>query len=341
MGEIKLGNSSISYVYLGNSPVSEMYLGADKIYPVGGVALPYKYWLGPNAGSTSLVKYSSNFGPVTLTINELNGATENVAMSNNGQYIFIAPTNNTSPGSYIRVSSDGGVTFNNSTYRNTFRSICCSTSGQYVLACSPTTFNWSYIAVSSDYGASFSPKITVYSSGIAMSKSGQFQFAAAYANGTISQYSTDYGATWTNTSVTFGNNNNRVRMSGDGKYVYMWQMGTINTYWSENYGANFELRSISANPVRMLCVSEDGKYVYIAPQSNIYPLMKSDDYGVTFSNTTGYGPVSVYGVNCSFDGKYVWMYVGTSNNVLISDDYGVTWTTETFGPYSVFSVMSR
>ena len=340
MRQLNLVNTQISDLKLGNNSVSEAYFGTTKIFPTGEV-LPYKYWLGPNSSGTSKLKYSSNYGPSTLTISELNGVTENAAMSQNGQILFIAPTNTTSPGSYLRRSLDGGVTFSNSNIRNNFRSVVCSDNGQYVLTCMPAGFLGSYTAISSDYGATFTLKTNTQAAGVAISRNGQYMFYTSYVNGQYSRWSADYGATWHNTSSTFGNNNLRVKMSGNGQYVYMYQMASTIVYRSSDYGVTMNTINVGTNIIRSIAVSDDGQYVYIAPQDNTVPLMKSSTFGLSFSNTTIYGPGTVYGVNCSYDGKYVWLYVGTSTNVIISSDYGATWTTSTFGGYSVYSVMSR
>lgn len=129
-------------------------------------------------------------------------------------------------GSVMYIASDSGLIKKSTDYGNTwttvytdpssrtFRSICCSGDGKYVLACLFNATN--ELVLSTDYGSTFS---SVGSSQnymkVVMSSNGAYMAGAVYGNSI--RYSTDFGATWNSVS---NNKFGTIAMSYNGETIY-------------------------------------------------------------------------------------------------------------------------
>ena len=148
--------------------------------------------------------YSSTSYTSVLSVTS---TTNSLAMSASGQYaVFAYSASATTGGIYL--SSNYGVTWALVSGTNfPWQSVSMSSSGQYITACCNGTPNNIYI---SNNGATFSlPSTTVSSvagwTSVKVSSSGQYQVAAAT---NYVYYSSDYGMTWTassmSSSITWG-----------------------------------------------------------------------------------------------------------------------------------------
>jgi hypothetical protein len=192
-------------------------------------------------GNNGVISYSINSGTTFSTNSQYSGGTPlgfgGFATSNNGDYMYVNYGNN------ILKSTDYGVTFvsgNTQTYN--YRSIDCSSNGQYVTTGAYT------IKVSSDYGVTYTEKNVINNREIrhiSMSSSGQYQLLT---NDEDKLYkSSDYGVNWSVVSTPdtpgTGYDTWGCYVNGDGQYQAM----AYNRYPSEqngillstNYGVNW------------------------------------------------------------------------------------------------------
>ena len=163
--------------------------------------------------------------------------------------------------------------------------------------------------------------ITANWQGISLSSTGQYQ--TAVVNGGFVYRSTNYGATWTQTSAGPGEAQswNQVSISATGQYqtvVY----GDINgggVVISNDYGVTWTNTTPQTNTWVSVSISATGQYQAILNNSAIYI---SNNFGNTWKNT--FNGSGIYIVSMSATGQYIV----TSNftNRYISSDYGNTWT---------------
>lgn len=193
----------------------------------------------------------------------------------------------------------------------------------------------SYIYISSDFGYTWTPKMTDTTRnwrGIAISSDGKYQTAVGI-DGSIYR-STDYGVTWS-TTCSFENYFN-VTMSGDGKYQAV--SGTSFIYISTDYGITWVSHVLVSDSTDItynlgFCsMSKNGKYVIVSfnyydsdIRSYYTKFYLSSDYGSswTFPSQTEFPSNAKFSARAdlSSDGKYItvtypspWKY--------FSSDYG-------------------
>jgi hypothetical protein len=162
--------------------------------------------------------------------------------------------------------------------------------------------------------------------------------------------SVNQGATWTQvTSGTFTGLNavNRVRCSGDGKYLIanVGNVGTGVRYLSSSdSGATWELKTINATIdtgfTQGVNVSRSGAVQYITwtyQDGNVSRVYRSLDYGTTWTqvNQNNGNELFTY-IESDSTGRFVWVARYVNINTLgsagyRSDDYGVTWSQTGFG----------
>ena len=296
-----------------------------------------QYWLG--VINTNTLKYSDQYGPETRTINITTGR---VAMSDDGQYLYNS-NGGARPGGYISFSSDGGLNWNTSNLRDNYTSIKCSESGQYVVVTAGYGYNYNTVTVSQDYGLNFQRKaLSGELSNCDVSRSGQYMVVSHNNRSALAvKYSHDFGENWNSSDLVNYNNLNRIRISGNGQYVYLHRNNLKNIYRSSNYGVNYTLLPEQPYVIYSLTTSDTGQYVYYASNTIGEPVMKSSDYGQTFS-PLGLNIEYIYpGITCSYDGSTISVYSPMGNNVYISTDYGSSFEQYTFGPYNDYSALSR
>lgn len=130
--------------------------------------------------------------------------------------------------------------------------------------------------------------------------------------------------------------------SYDGQYVYWIRGSTTMSMFprkSTNYGASFDaMTNYTTLDVGTIICSSDGKDIYINLAST--NLMKvSTDYGATFSNSitlpvTSHAYADLNSQQGTFDGSATCQYMilctmvsYSSYPVLLTNDYGATWST--------------
>ena len=159
------------------------------------------------------------------------------------------------------------------------------------------------------------------------------------------------GATWSQvTSDAFAGLNtvNRVRCSGDGRYLIasVGNVGTGVRYLSSSdSGATWELKTINATIdvgfTQGVNVSRSGAVQYITwtfQEGNVSRVYRSLDYGTTWTQVnenSGNNQLFTY-IESDSTGRFVWVarYINIStlgSAGYRSDDYGVTWYTTGFG----------
>ena len=232
--------------------------------------------------------YGENWN-ITCNINITNPSNKfwnSVCISSSGQYIYAAsvstqssPNDNNRDNIYI--SNDFGtswISIQNSSNNNYWRSITCSSDGQYVYACSSSDYNYGEkindgIYISNDYGNSFAITNAILTGwrSISCSSSGKYVIAVSQtytnnspnSNGNIyvsinfgNTWSSSSGTTWSsvNTSSLF----NGCAISSDGMYLtacsstniynsvtpYSY-IGVSNNFYS--YGNNLMVGDVSMN----------------------------------------------------------------------------------------------
>jgi hypothetical protein len=213
--------------FIERTAVGSKYWGPIGISKTGQyqLATGYRY----NSSYRSL-DYGATWLEIT-TIGFLRG-TRAAVVSDSGQY-QVALFNN-----YLKISSDYGENWvgGPSLYMT---DMAMSGTGQYITA----GVNNSHLTRSADYGVNFTSLTTgPYGIlGVGMSTTGQYQTCLDTA---WVYYSTNYGATWTQSNLTgngFNGINCNVAVSGDGKFQIVRRIVSGIHTWSKStdYGATW------------------------------------------------------------------------------------------------------
>jgi len=206
-----------------------------------------------------------------------------------------------------------------------WRSVAMSASGQYQSA---VAFGTGSAYITSDYGATW--QSGAFLSGglikISVSASGQYQTAVS----TVIHISSDYGATWTQTNVDQGAlTYTSISMSASGQYQTVVVDNTYGNgyiYVSSDYG-NTWTPIVIAHNWRDVAVSASGQYqTAIGDDASAY---RSNNYGVSWSPVTVSAGVTSYSrISMSATGQYqAVVNDGVTDNIHLSNDYGITWAT--------------
>ncbi len=231
----------------------------------------------------------------------------------------------------IWVSSDGGLTFNNTyTAFDTFSRIVMSSSAQYMYC---SCANAGRIYYSNNYGQSWtSVSVGTNISSIAVSKSGQIVYATDYGTGIIYR-STNYGVTYASV-LSIGSNKNIANI------VYketlnklFWTSGRDGNLYSYNLLTS-QQSNIRPNGGSTNCsgvaVSDDGKYVHTINFNVGTDQAWSSSYNGTLWSPTSISVLdgsatSFSSLACSPNGKFVYTTNG-GMSVYFSADYGKTYS---------------
>ena len=212
--------------------------------------------------------YSSTAYTSVLSVTS---TTNSLAMSASGQYAVFAYSASASTGG-IYLSSNYGVTWSLVSGTNfPWQSVSMSSSGQYITACCNGTPNNIYI---SSNGATFSLPSTTVSSvagwrSVKVSSSGQYQVAAAT---NYVYYSSDYGMTWTASSMSSSITWGCVAVSPSGKYMIASNnAATSYMYTNSNYGAGAWTQQANGSNQYSIClaVSSTGTVAYASNGNTI------------------------------------------------------------------------
>jgi len=198
-----------------------------------------------------------------------------------------------------------------------WRSVAMSASGQYQSAAP----YGSDLKISRDYGATWQNAFIGNFKKISVSASGQYQ--TAVQDSAAIHISSDYGATWIsrNISTTYES----VCISASGQY----QTAVVDNglvYVSSDYG-NTWTSKLTSQTWRDVAMSASGQYqTAIGIDASAY---RSNNYGVSWSPVTvSAGVTSYLRISMSATGQYqAVVNNGVTDNIHLSNDYGITWAT--------------
>jgi len=232
--------------------------------------------------------------------------------------------------------------------------IACSGNGQYIfIGLQGSQIGNTVPQLSKDYGNTWTDVTPAFglafenATAAAISSTGQYMIAINTNNGVSlsggTYYSIDYGSTWVRGSSS-GTPSDSVAISSTGKYMLSANKSNIvisNNYGLDNadttsswyYGNSSQLdpsynASNNNGTYRAVSMAHDASIMYATTK---YRVWKSTDFGNewTASNSTGtnYGNIA-----CSANGQYVLVCPfqsgnDTSDNLYVSNNYGVTFTT--------------
>ena len=241
---------------------------------------------------------------------------------------------------------------------NKWKSVCISSSGQYIVAVALTggiynslnygytwtkssasiLLQWSSVTCSSsgqyayasvelgsiyystNYGSGWNILVSSPSNlfWISISASNSGQYVYAVVNGGHIYNSSDYGASW----GILGSGNDSytgVACSDNGQYVGAVVFNGY-IYISMNYGKSF-VASSSQSEWTGIAFDSSGQFVVVASKSGLYT---SQNFGVTFEES--YAAVDGFweSVACDSSGQYLYA-VAYGVGVYYSNNYGVSW----------------
>lgn len=208
--------------------------------------------------------------------------------------------------------------------------IATSKTGKYVTL----VINNGHIWRSSDFGETFIKNETIGVGtwkNIKMSNTGQYQTIITYDKKIWK--SEDKGETWAlNNTETFDLND--IAMSSSGKYqTICGSDGTI--LYSNDYGYIWTSTIINGNNLISITMSDDGKFQCVCDSVNI---MYSKTYGIIWK----YGNLLISdnrwnSISSSSCGQYVTTS-SDEHDIVISEDYGVSWGVSLSGNHNWVNV---
>ena len=206
-------------------------------------------------------------------------------------------------------------------------SICSSQDGKYILA---VDYDY-YLHVSNDYGSTWTTPtaMNVWGWRSAMSTTGQKMYAATNPGDGDVWYSSNYGVTWTQNTVS-PQNVQDLCCSADGTKVF----GVNGSAWvSLNSGVTWTQQSSGSNySWTSICCSTSGNILYGTAAST--HILKSVDSGTTWTQQTNSGQRNWLRACCSADGTKVYAIAAYTSSmadfkIWKSTDSGVTWNDTT------------
>lgn len=184
------------------------------------------------------------------------------------------------------------------------------------------------LKVSSNFGKTWTTKITSSARNCAISKSGQYQMAVTSYG---IQVSTDYGSTWT-TRLSLAAPWFNCWMSESGQYQYAEYgsntypgSGTGKLYRSANYGSTWAEVPYVTDTFNCFTMSPSGQYLYYNQWGYDTNGMYSSDYGQTWSST-GIGYYSdTDDIKCRINDSGVFI-INVPYSTIKTSTGGSTWT---------------
>ena len=210
--------------------------------------------------------------------------------------------------------------------------------------------SYSYVAKSITSGTTWTSLTGLtgaLNSGVAISYDGQYQGISL--NGGPLYISNDYGVNWVKPLPFSANtwNLTSIAIGGTGQFMAAAR-NSSQLYYSSNYGVTWSQRGPSW-PYNSVAISDNGKYV-VASYSDFLNngnVFVSSDSGNTMTSVFTY-PFNVYPdcVAMSSTGQYMTAVKitsypsGSPGWILVSNDYGVTWTNTNTTPFILESDMT-
>jgi predicted acyltransferase (DUF342 family) len=274
------------------------------------ITTPYHY-LNTIGKSINLIK--SNI------FNNYNGT--KAGISSTGQYIVLPIASQ-----QCIMSQDYGSSWNylpGLTSQIDYKYAVVSGNGKYMFIRNGYVTYWS-----SNYGSTWSLFTAVQSSddtnGIAISYTGQYMvYVGLETNNNSSVYiSSNYGSTWSlSTTFPVTNTHFSASISTTGQYISIL---SSNSYLitSNDYGVTWNIINTLLN-CSQVCISANGKYQTVISSSSIF---SSSNYGLNFTcvynsvPSPGFTALTMIG-----SGEYQYVVNSYTNQLLCSNDYGITW----------------
>jgi|688.fasta_scaffold01796_2 hypothetical protein len=228
-----------------------------------------------------------------------------------------------------------------------FKTMCCSSTGQYQYALSATGSDSSLTDVilymSVNYGTSWTSTstsgATSYLQSMCCSRDGIYVYFGLSTSTTFYIYRVIRNSVNTITITNTGNLGTStsgiwISCSGDGKTVYC--VGEAFFAKSLDYGFNFSVNTSIAvsgsivtltSAMRGNACSIDGKYVMILRSSaSNGAVFVSDDYGSNWTSSTTVNNVRHRACCMSPTGQYMFVAPSVDTSSYISNNFGITWT---------------
>jgi hypothetical protein len=197
------------------------------------------------------------------------------------------------------------------------------------------------VKISSDYGNSYSTPIGVGSGFIgetSISKNGQYMYVES--GGTLLR-SGDFGTSWSPASFPVAFTLIiQSSVSWDGQYVIIAGYDSSSLKYvllSTNYGITFTNITLNifpsqsaANSSNFQGVAVSGNGLYMMLVSAVGNSYRSTDFGATWSIMSIVSQDFNEDLKLSYDGRY-GIVGATNNRVITTNNFGVSWTTNTFG----------
>jgi photosystem II stability/assembly factor-like uncharacterized protein len=198
--------------------------------------------------------------------------------------------------------------------------ICCSGDGRVAVVC-PWVIGSPQI--STDYGNTwFQPSgLSSMMWSCAASLDGKYIIAS---DSNTYKISTDYGS-----NFTVPNNRpfnlQTAALNGTGKYIVCACGNGNGLQASTDYGVTWVVRETSTWLWSSSCIALDGSIMYACSSNGL--IKKSIDYGQNWTNIyTDINNDSFKSICCSNDGKYILVAYNSSKQLLLSSNYGSTFT---------------
>lgn len=198
--------------------------------------------------------------------------------------------------------------------------IACSGDGKYIFVCP-----WSVGSAqfSSDYGENWITPSNVSANiwSCAMNLDGKYIVLADNNNYKVS---TDYGSSFS-IPTTRPYSLNQATLSATGKYIACACANNQGLHVSSNYGDTWTQRETSTYTWNSVAMSLDGSVVYGCSTNGL--IKKTIDYGASWTTMyTNVDSTSIKTICCSSDGKYVMATLDTSSKIMVSLNYGNTFS---------------
>jgi photosystem II stability/assembly factor-like uncharacterized protein len=302
----------------------------------------YKSYRSTDSGST-FEQLPDSF-PVMIF-----SATKNLTVSFNNRYYYAGDPSIVDGDYYFVVSNNFGSTFTydpsatNEVGSQRFTQVASSRDGKYAIGCCGGYTVDGEALLTQDFGQTWQRPLSTdqwYKCFIDPTGENMLIGGNGFSNPSlITQYSDDFGDTWSNFSESLTSLGNAM-ISGDGNYKVVWeqyeQSGQgarvyVSTDWT-NWTQNNLTKRFSGG-----AISNDGKYMLLPPSDGYTTggtgINLSTDYGQNWTEKTlpGVSTERKYaGSAMSSDGKYMIVVSGFNDSSPVgaykSIDYGNTWT---------------
>ena len=289
------------------------------------------------AANVSMIYYSNN----TLALNKVSGGTglvivgtgpRDVAITPNGQYVYVTNYYNGNTVSVISTSSNSVVS-TISVGANPL-GVAITPNGQYAYVANRGSNSVSVISTSSNSVVSTIP-VGTNPYGVAITPNGQYVYVPNYYSASVSVISTSSNSVVS--TIPVSTNPKGVAITPNGQYVYVTNYGSNSvSVISTSSNSVVSTIPVGTNP-RDVAITPNGQYVYVANiNSNSVSVISTSSNSVVSTIPVGTNPD---GVAITPNGLYAYVTNGGSNSVsVISTSSNSVVTTITGTPSSPCSI---